>query len=122
MKLTLILGILFSFSAFAKSPSLFVKEGRQFIDVEQLIADDEDVQANYGYENFCYKGDSNAVIQKIKKWNRMGVFFSGDGGGFDLKKVTLIRGIVTYDISLTFEDEVVPGEFRTVNVKPCSVK
>lgn len=121
MKTALILGLLFSVSAFAKVPSLFVYEGR-LLDVEEIIADGDDIQANYGYDNFCYQGDSNVVIRKIKDWNKKGVFFSGDGGGFVLRNVTLIRGFATYDISLRFEDEVVPGEFRTVNVKPCSVR
>lgn len=120
MKALIFLSLLFSVSAFAKEPSLFVKEGRLMLDVEKLIADEEDVQANYGFENFCYKGDANQVIKKIKTWNKEGNFFSGGGGGHELKKVSLIRGTVAQEIVLKFEDEVVPGEFTTILVKPCS--
>jgi hypothetical protein len=120
MKLALILGLMFSVSAFAKTPSLFVKEGRTRLDVEELIKDGEDIQSVYGFDHFCYEGDVNVVVNKIKSWKRNDSFFSGGGGGHVLKSVAVIRGIVTYDIALKFEDEVVPGEFETVVVKPCS--
>lgn len=119
MKAILFAGLLFSFHALAKAPSLYVKEGAKLLDVEQLIADGEDIQSVYGFENFCYQGNADSVVQKIRSWNKKGSFFSGDGGGFVLRKMTILRGIVTYDISMKFEDEVVPGEFTTVNVKPC---
>lgn len=119
MKTALFLGLFLSFGAIAATPSLFVKEGRKLLDVETLIADGEDIQAVYGFENFCYQGNVDTVVKKIKGWKKSGSFFSGDGGGFALKSVTVLRGIVTYDISLKFEDEVVSGEFTTVNVKPC---
>lgn len=122
MKLALILGLLFSVSAFAKTPSLFVKEGTKRLDVEELIKAGEDIQSVYGFENFCYDGDVDAVVRKIKSWNKKGTFFSGDGGGHALQGITVIRGFVSYDISLKFEDEVVPGEFETVMVKPCSFR
>ena len=122
MKLALILGLLFSVSAFAKTPSLFVKEGSKRLDVEELIKNGEDIQSVYGFENFCYDGEPTVVMAKIKMWKKKGSFFSGDGGGHMLKEITLIRGFVSYDLSLKFEDEVVPGEFETVMVKPCSFR
>ncbi len=122
MKALLALSLLFSISAWAKTPSLFVKEGTKLLDVETLIKNGEDIQAVYGYEDFCYQGEPNTVVNKIKSWKKAGNFFSGDGGGYELKTMTVIHGIVTYDISMKFEDEVVPGEFDTVIVKPCSFK
>lgn len=122
MKLALIMGLLFSVSAFARTPSLFVKEGAKRLDVEELLKAGEDIQSVYGFQNFCYEGDVGIVMKKIKSWKKNGSFFSGDGGGHALKEMTLIRGFVSYDISLKFEDEVVPGEFETVMVKPCSFR
>lgn len=119
MKSALLIGLILSSVAMAASSSLFVKDGRTFKDVEKIISDGEDLQAVYGFEKFCYQGNADAVVQKIKSWKKKGSFFSGDGGGFELKSVTVLRGIVTYDIFLKFEDEVVPGEFTTVTVKPC---
>ncbi len=111
-----------SLNSFAETPSLFVRDGRKLIDVAKLLSNGEDVQASYGFENFCYKGEAQPVINLIKRWNKSGDFFSGGGGGFELKSVVLIRGFVTYDIRLNFEDEVIPGEFTSINVKPCSWK
>ncbi len=122
MKYSILLGLLFSFSAMAKAPSLFVKDSGKLLDVEELIAAEEDIQSIYGFESFCYKGDPNAVMTKIKSWKKKGQFFSGDGGGHVLRGMTLIRGIVTYDIAMRFEDEVVPGEFDTQIVKPCTAR
>lgn len=119
LKSALILGILFSLSAQAATPSLFVKKNGALIDVEKVIASGDDLQAVYGFENFCYLGNVDTVVQKIKSWKKKGSFFSGDGGGFVLRSTTVMRGIVTYDIALKFEDEVVPGEFTTITVKPC---
>lgn len=99
--------------------SLIVNDEGRMISVAWLIKEGIDVQASYGYDKFCYKGDSYQVANQIKTWNREGVFFSGGGGGFELKEVDVIRGIVTYDIRLKLEDEVVPGEMRTVLIKPC---
>ncbi|MES2527573.1 MAG: hypothetical protein V4598_10815 [Bdellovibrionota bacterium] len=120
MKYSILLALLFSFSAMAKTPSLFVKDSGKLLDVEELIAAEEDIQSVYGFESFCYKGDPSAVMTKIRSWKKKGQFFSGDGGGHVLRSLTLIRGIVTYDIALKFEDEVVPGEFETQIVKPCT--
>lgn len=122
MKLTIVLAILMSASAWAGSPSLYVKDGNKLLDVEKLLAAEEDIQSNYGFEDFCYQGDPHVVMTKIKAWNKSGDFFSGGGGGHELKGMKLNRGIVTYDIVLKFEDEVVPGEFEKVIVKPCIVK
>ncbi len=122
MKYTILLALFFSFSAMAKAPSLFVKDAGKILDVEELIAAEEDIQSIYGFENFCYKGEPNAVMTKIRVWKKKGQFFSGDGGGHVLKSLTLIRGIVTYDIAMKFEDEVVPGEFETQIVKPCKTR
>ncbi len=122
MKTILVLSLLFSLGAWAKGPSLFVKDGAKLLDVEELIKNGDDVQAVYGFEAFCYQGEVNTVMAKIATWNKKGSFFSGDGGGFKLKKIGVNRGIVSYDITLKFEDEVVPGEFQTVIVKPCSFR
>jgi len=120
MKFVLI-ALVISVTAFAApiKPGLFVKEGPRLLNVESLIKNGSDIQAEYGFENFCYKGQSEFTINQIKRLNKAGSFFSGGGGGHELKSVTLLRGFVTYDIALRFEDEVVPGEFTTVNVKPC---
>lgn len=104
----------------AMSSALYVKEGRSLINVEQLIQNEVDVQTEYGYENFCYTGDASVVVQKMKSWTKTDFFFSGGGGGFTIQGLKIIRGIVTYDIALTLEDEVVPDEFRTVFIKPCT--
>lgn len=122
MKALILMSLLFSISAWAKSPSLFVKEGTKLLDVEELIKNGEDIQAVYGFESFCYQGNTQVVANKIKAWKKTGSFFSGDGGGFVLRSVTVIHGIVTYDLNLKFEDEVVPGEFQTVIVKSCPAK
>ncbi len=42
MKYSLLLGILLSFSAVAKVPSLFIKDSGKLLDVEVLIADHEE--------------------------------------------------------------------------------
>lgn len=99
--------------------SLIVQDEGRMISVAWLIKEGIDVQTYYGYDKFCYNGDAYAVTDMIKKWNKEGYFFSGGGGGFELKEVEVIRGIVTYDIRMKLEDEVVPGELRTVTIKPC---
>ncbi|MEN0059369.1 MAG: hypothetical protein AAGB31_11090 [Bdellovibrio sp.] len=103
----------------ATTSSLFVKEGRSLINVEDLIQDEVDVQVEYGYEKFCYTGNVSFVVKKMKSWIKTDFFFSGGGGGFTIQGFKVIHGIMTYDIALTLEDEVVPGEFRTVFIKPC---
>ena len=116
----LILGIMLSSSVLAAPVTgLYIKEGRSLLNVEKLINDGSDIQAEYGFEAFCYQGQANAVMTQIRRLKRAGNFFSGGGGGHELKSLTLIRGFVTYDIALRFEDEVVPGEFTSVHVKPC---
>jgi hypothetical protein len=111
-----------SVSVSAATSSLFVKEGRKLIDVQALIDSQEDVYTAYGFENFCYQGNSQTVIAKMKKWVSSGYFFSGGGGGFVFKNLTLIRGFVSYDLQLELEDEVVPGELKSVTIKPCGSK
>jgi hypothetical protein len=126
MKLNVLLAaftLISSVSASAATSSLFVKEGSELIDVQTLINDETDVYATYGFDGFCYQGDSQAVIAKMKKWaSATDYFFSGGGGGFVLKKITLIRGFVSYDLQMVLEDEVVPGEFKSIMIKPCSFK
>lgn len=123
LKTLLVLSTLtLSASALAAPTGLFVRDGSMTVSVQGLINGGSDIQAEYGFENFCYKGDAHATIIQINRLKAAGNFFSGSGGGHELKKVTLIRGIVSYDIALKFEDEVVPGEFETVHVKPCSLK
>lgn len=106
-------------SAHANSSSLFVKNGGSLINIEELVKNEIDVQVDYGYENFCYKGNSSAVTQKMKVWKKTGYFFSGGGGGFALHSLKINRGIVTYDIVMSLEDEVAEGEFKNVIIKPC---
>lgn len=106
---------------FAPTSALNIKENGKLISVADLINDDIDVQSNYDLENFCYTGDIYQVTNQIKTWNLQGLFFSGGGGGFELKKIEVIRGIVSYNIRLKLEDEVVPGEFKTVSIKPCRI-
>jgi len=114
--------LLLPFTASAAESSLFVKDRNDLIDVQSLINDQEDVYAAYGFDNFCYQGNSQIVIAKMKKWSEGQFFFSGGGGAFVLKKITLIRGIVSYDLQMVLEDEVVPGEFKSIMIKPCSFK
>ncbi|MBY0515539.1 MAG: hypothetical protein K2P81_01430 [Bacteriovoracaceae bacterium] len=112
--------MLLSTASFAQTSSLFVKDGRKLIDVEKLIAQETDVQATYGYENFCYKGEVDAVVKKMKVWKKTDFFFGGGGGGFAIRTLKVIRGIVTYDIAMGLEDEVVPEDgLRQVIIKPC---
>lgn len=112
--------MLVSTASFAQTSSLFVKDGRKLIDVEKLIAEETDVQATYGYENFCYKGEVDAVVKKMKAWKKTDFFFGGGGGGFAIRTLKVIRGIVTYDIVMGLEDEVVPEDgLRKVIIKPC---
>lgn len=101
------------------SSTLFVKDRNKLIDVETLIKNEVEVQTHYGLGNFCYSGNATAVNAKIRKWYKTGYFFSGGGGGFELQGLKINRGIATYDIVMTLEDEVVPGELRNVIVKPC---
>jgi hypothetical protein len=119
---SLLSALLLPLAASAADSSLFVKEGKELIDVQSLIKNEEDVYAAYGFDNFCYEGNSQVVIAKMKKWSAGEFFFSGGGGGFVLKKITLIRGFVSYDLQMVLEDEVVPGEFKSIMIKPCSFK
>lgn len=126
MKLTafaLSLALLLPLAASAENSSLFVKEGNELIDVQAVIDSEEDVYSTYGFEKFCYQGNSQIVIAKMKKWaSATDYFFSGGGGSFVLKKINLIRGFVSYDLQLVLEDEVVPGEFKSIMIKPCAFK
>ncbi len=112
--------VLISVSSFAQTSSLFVKEGRKLLDVAKLIDEGEDIQASFGFDKFCYKGSADQVINKMKTWQKGDLFFSGGGGGFVIRKLSLIRGIATYDIVMHLEDEVVPEDgLRKVVIKPC---
>ncbi len=107
-------------ASFAQTSSLFVRDGRKLVDVEKLIAEETDVQATYGYEDFCYKGDVDAVVKKMKAWKKTDFFFGGGGGGFVIRTLKIIRGIATYDIVMGLEDEVVPEDgLRKITIKPC---
>lgn len=108
-----------SISTHANTSSLFVKNGDSLIDIEALVKNEIDVQVDYGYENFCYQGNSSLVTQKMKAWKKTGYFFSGGGGGFALHSLKINRGIVTYDIVMNLEDEVAQGEFKNIIIKPC---
>ena len=109
--------------AFAgQANDLFVIDGDQKLSVSQLLEDGTDVQANYDFDSFCYEGNPDIVLRKIKEFKATGNFFSGGGGGFEYISGQVNRGIVTYDLQLKFEDEVAQGEFQTVLVKPCSAK
>ncbi len=120
MKKLFFVVVLLSTASFAHASSLFVKEGRSLIDVEKLIKEETDVQTYYGYEKFCYKGSADAVVKKIRAWKKTDLFFSGGGGGFELRSLKVIRGIATYDIVMLLEDEVVPEDgLRKVIIKPC---
>ncbi|WP_413288147.1 hypothetical protein [Bdellovibrio sp. HCB337] len=99
--------------------SLFVKSGETLIDVQSLIDNEEDVQAQYGYEDFCYTGSADAVVAKMTAWKKTDLFFSGGGGGFELVGLRINRGIVSYDIMMRLADEVAQGEFRNVIIKAC---
>ena len=102
--------------AAAKS-SLYIKEGKNLIDVEELVESDNAVSED---EVFCYKGSADAVVKKMNTWSKKtDYFFSGTGGGFVLADLKINRGIVTYDIVMTLEDEVAPGEFKNILIKPC---
>lgn len=114
-----LLSTLVAHASVSQRSSLIVQDEGRMISVAWLVKEGIDVQTYYGYDKFCYNGDAYAVTNMIKKWNKEGYFFSGGGGGFELKDVEVIRGIVTYDIRMKLEDEVVPGEIRTVNIKPC---
>lgn len=124
MKSVLSLSIfLIAMTAFGATPAdIFVIDGEQQISCQALIDGEEDVQVNYGFQDYqyCYKGQSSAAVALLAKWKKSGYFYSGGGGGFELKDVEVLRGIVSYDLKLTLEDEVVPGEMSTVIVKPCS--
>lgn len=112
--------LLVSTASFAQTSSLFVKEGRALIDVEKLIKEETDVQASYGYENFCYKGSADLVVKKMRAWKKTDFFFGGGGGGFVIRSLKVIRGIATFDIVMSLEDEVVPEDgLRKVTIKPC---
>jgi len=116
----LVLALAFSTSVLAApATGLFIKEGRRLLEVKKLINDGADIQAEYGFDKFCYKGSADATLVQILRFKREGNFFSGGGGGHVLLGGRVNRGIVTYDIALRFEDEVVPGEFQNVLVKPC---
>ena len=106
-------------SAQANTSSLFVKNGESLINIEELVKSEIDVQVDYGYENFCYQGNSSLVTQKMKAWKKTGYFFSGGGGGFALHSLKINRGIATYDIVMNLEDEVAEGEFKNITIKPC---
>lgn len=98
--------------------SLYFTGWDEIIDVQELVDIGEaDV---YGYEEFCYQGNSLSVITKMWSWHEEGNFYSGGGGGFELKALKFRRGFASYDIQMTLADEVVPGEFRTVFVKACT--
>lgn len=118
-----LLAVLFVFEASASTstvPNLFVQEDGFLISVQGLIDNEEDVQSLYGFENFCYKGNVNKVSALMQDWaDNSDLFFSGGGGGFVLSSLEVLHGIATYDIRMTLEDEVVPGEFRTVFIRPC---
>lgn len=104
-------------SAFAQSSALFVSEDNQLTDVTEFLKQ----EAVSDDTAFCYTGNPNAVMTLIKTLAKENENFycDGCGGGFAFRGVTLIRGIVTYDILIKLEDEVVPGEFRTHLIKPC---
>jgi|GEM_PF-4418498 len=112
--------VLLSTVSFAHASSLFVKEGRALIDVEKLIKEETDVQTYYGYDSFCYKGSADAVVKKMRAWKKTDLFFSGGGGGFELRTLKVIRGIASFDIVMGLEDEVVPEDgLRKVTIKQC---
>jgi len=118
-----LLAVLFVFGASATTstaPNLFVQEDGFLISVQGLIDNEEDVQTLYGYENFCYKGNVDKVSALMQDWaDNSDLFFSGGGGGFALISLEILRGIASYDIRMTLEDEIVPGEFRTIFIRPC---
>lgn len=112
--------LLFSQQTFANSSSLFVIDGDDLIDIQTLIDEEDDVGTFYGFDDFCYKGMADVVANKMELWSKnTDYFFSGGGGSFILIATKIIRGFVTYDIEMTLEDEVVPGEFKKVYIKPC---
>lgn len=115
--LVLILGS--AFNAFAGTSDLFYINGKNLESISELVKSGDDVQMFIDKKEFCYKGPTDSVANLIKSWNKNGTFFSNGGGGLSLVSVKVIRGFVTYDIALKFEDEVVPGEFESVIVKPC---
>ncbi|NUN07455.1 MAG: hypothetical protein HUU57_17050 [Bdellovibrio sp.] len=100
----------------ATNSSLYIQNGESLIDVQTLIDNEETV---FEDNSFCYRGRPESVVKKMKAWYKTDYFFSGTGGGFEMVKLTILRGIVTYDIVLTLEDEVVPGEYRSILIKPC---
>ncbi len=108
-----------SLGASAQVSSLYVKQGSRLLDVAKLVKEEIDVYAEYDYKSFCYIGVANQVVTKMKDWIKTDYFFSGGGGGYVLKGLQINRGIVTYDIVMKLEDEVVPGEFVNVLIKPC---
>lgn len=115
---------LFATTAFAAHPDLFVQDGQSLISVEDFIANEQDdISTYYGFDNFCYQGNADVVVKKMNSWSaNTDYFFSGTGGGFVLKSLKINRGFITYDIEMVLEDEVVPGEFRAVLIKPCPGK
>ncbi len=120
MKINFIAGLFalsLSTSGLAQTSDLFVKENGKLINITKFLAD-EPVDADTA---FCYKGNSAAVMNQIKQLAKVNenFFCDGCGGGFAFRSVTLLRGIVTYDIVIKVEDEVVPGEFSRILVKPC---
>jgi hypothetical protein len=118
---SLLIGVLLLVSPLtkARASSLYIKNGRSLIDVEQLVKNQVDVQVDYGYKKFCYQGNSSVVVNKMKTWSSTDYFFSGGGGGFRMSGLKINRGVATYDIVMVLEDEVVPGEFKRVLIKPC---
>lgn len=97
--------------------TLYIKDGKNLIDVQELVDSDNAVSED---EVFCYKGTASTVVKKMTAWSKKtDYFFSGTGGGFVLADVKINRGIVSYDIVMTLEDEVVPGEFKSILIKPC---
>ena len=112
--------LLLSVSSFAATSSLFAREGNKLINLEKVVRDGEDVQVSYDFDTFCYKGMAQTVVKKMEAWNKMDLFYSGGGGGFVLRSLKINRGIVTWDIVMSLEDEVVPEDgLRNVIIKPC---
>lgn len=122
-----IFGATTSFAAKTKANTnkldIFVIDGAEQISCQELIDGEEDVQVSHSFQDYdyCYKGESSAAVAVLAEWKKSGYFYSGGGGGFVLRDVEVLRGIYTYDLKLTLEDEVVPGEMSTVIIKPCDV-
>lgn len=104
--------------AFAAPAKLYVKRDNKWKDVSRIIRDEAITDRS---EQFCYKGQANAVITLINRMARQteNFYCDGCGGGFAFRGTELIRGIARYDIKLTIEDEVVPGELTRILIKPC---